>query len=104
MMHRLKILPEYYEAVVKGKKKFEVRENDRGYQVGDHLALSEWDPKTKNYTGKEIWVFVTYMMEGGQYGLDEKYVIMSIEILDKKNEHEEWKENTKHQTVGYEHI
>ncbi|MEG0259568.1 MAG: DUF3850 domain-containing protein [Lysinibacillus sp.] len=35
--HDLKILPEYLEAVVSGKKTFEIRKNDRDFQVGDRI-------------------------------------------------------------------
>lgn len=34
-VHKLKILPEYYNAQIEGKKNFEIRKNDRNYQVGD---------------------------------------------------------------------
>lgn len=33
--HALKILPEYFEDVVIGKKTFELRKNDRGFALGD---------------------------------------------------------------------
>lgn len=31
-IHELKILPEYFEAVVSGNKRFEIRKNDRNYK------------------------------------------------------------------------
>lgn len=43
--HDLKCWPEYFEAIHDGRKTFEVRKNDRGYQAGDILDLHEWDPK-----------------------------------------------------------
>ncbi len=39
MVHELKIIPDFFEAVASGKKKFEVRYDDRGYQAGDELIL-----------------------------------------------------------------
>lgn len=75
--HHLKILPEYFEAVIEGKKKFEIRKNDRDYKVGDGIFLNEFDGE--KYTGESLLVFITYILQGGQYGLEKDYVIMSIE-------------------------
>ena len=44
MIHELKILPEYYNAVKSGKKKFELRKGDRGFAEGDSLRLNKWTP------------------------------------------------------------
>jgi len=41
MTHDIKILSEYFNAVADGSKPFEVRRNDRDYQVGDTLLLRE---------------------------------------------------------------
>ena len=49
-----KILPEYFDLVASGKKKFELRTGDFVINEGDELLLKEWDPATKNYTGREI--------------------------------------------------
>ncbi|MGT3227270.1 DUF3850 domain-containing protein [Yersinia enterocolitica] len=57
--HQLKILPEYYQAVIEGKKKAELRENDRGYSIGDYLLLTEWDGGGDAYTGRKVIVEVT---------------------------------------------
>lgn len=43
--HVLKTWPEFFRAIVDGKKTFEVRKNDRGFQTGDVLHLREFDPK-----------------------------------------------------------
>lgn len=62
-----KIWPEYFDAVFSGKKKYELRLNDFEVKEGDTLFLREWDPKTKEYTGREIEKKVTYV---GKFKID----------------------------------
>jgi len=38
-IHTLKIEPIHYGAIIDGKKKFEIRKNDRGFNVGDIIEL-----------------------------------------------------------------
>ncbi len=63
-----KIWPEYFEAVLFGKKKYELRLNDFDVQEGDTIILEEWDPKTKELTGRNIEKKVTYI---GRFKMDE---------------------------------
>jgi DUF971 family protein len=44
MRHELKTWPEFYRAIQENKKTFELRYNDRNYQVGDELLLREFEP------------------------------------------------------------
>lgn len=77
MTHELKILPEYFDAVALRTKTFEIRKNDRNYQVHDKLILKEW--WHGKYTGRELTRYVSYIYHGdGTYGLPEGYVVMSI--------------------------
>lgn len=57
--HQLKILPEYFQAVIDGRKKAELRTNDRDFKVGDYLLLVEWDGGTDEYTGRKIGVEIS---------------------------------------------
>lgn len=41
--HHLKVQEPYYTALAQGRKPFEVRKNDRAYQVGDVLHLHMFD-------------------------------------------------------------
>lgn len=58
-----KILPEYFDAIVSGKKKFELRSNDFDIAEGDTLLLEEWDPQVKQYTGRSVEKNVTYVLK-----------------------------------------
>ncbi|EPB6723331.1 DUF3850 domain-containing protein [Vibrio fluvialis] len=58
-VHELKILPEYFALQISGEKRFEVRHNDRDFQIGDTVILNEWDGES--YTGRCITVVITCM-------------------------------------------
>lgn len=49
-VHNLKIRPNYFKDVIAEIKKFEIRFNDRGFEVGDLIVLEEFD--NKGYTGR----------------------------------------------------
>lgn len=75
--HELKCHADCYSLVASGLKRFELRKNDRGFRVGDILRLREL---ADAYTGRECSVRVTHMLERFD-GLQEGYVIMSVEVL-----------------------
>lgn len=77
--HELKTWPEYYEAVLRGDKTFEVRVDDRGgYDVGDVLVLHEWDRHGRGYTGRVCDVVVRYVLRDPKFGVAPGYVVMGI--------------------------
>lgn len=59
LVQRLKTWPMYFDKVLDGSKTFEIRKNDRDFQVGDVLILKEYDEE--NYTGRQIYLEVTYV-------------------------------------------
>ena len=75
MIHELKIRPEFFEACTSGKKTFEVRRNDRPFEIGDYLALNEWDGEI--YTGRCALYTVTYILSDTEY-CKPGYAILSI--------------------------
>lgn len=75
MIHAVKITPEYYEAVKDGSKRFEVRKDDRPYDVGDYIALNEHD--VSGYTGRAMIFKITYALRSHFY-CKEGYVILGI--------------------------
>jgi len=56
-----KVWPKYFQAIVEGRKNFEVRLADFDCKEGDILVLREWDPNKKEYTGRVIEKEVTYV-------------------------------------------
>lgn len=82
--HDLKTWPAPFAAVWHGTKHHEIRKNDRGFAVGDFLYLHEYEPK--GYSGRmtlrAICAVVTYMSEGGTWGLPADLCVMSIEVIE----------------------
>ena len=74
-----KTWPEYFEQILSGKKKYDMRLNDFDINEGDILVFEEWDPKTKRYTDRKIEKKVTYV---GKFKIDELFWSKE-EILDK---------------------
>ena len=62
MIIKKKIWPKYFNEIVAGKKKCELRLADFAVEEGDELVLEEWDPQTKSYTGRSIKKKVTYVL------------------------------------------
>jgi hypothetical protein len=56
-----KIWPKYFELISSGKKRFELRLADFDIKEEDTLILEEWNPKTKEYTGRTIEKKIDYI-------------------------------------------
>ena len=49
-----KCWPEWFEKIKSGEKGYEFRLADFDIQNGDTLIFEEWDPQSKEYTGRKI--------------------------------------------------
>lgn len=79
-IHELKVWKTYYKPLLSGHKKFEVRKNDRDFKVGDILILRPFDEKKQEYTTQgEFYFNVTYILDGGKFGIEEGVCVMAIE-------------------------
>ena len=58
-----KVLPEYFQKIIDGVKKYELRLDDFECHEGDELILKEWNPTTKELTGRETTKKVTYLLK-----------------------------------------
>lgn len=80
--HDLKISADYYRDVVLEKKQFEVRKNDRDFQVGDVLALHEYSCRFETYSGNVVFCRVVYLLAGSEFpALDSDYCVMGIKAI-----------------------
>ena len=80
MTHDLKTHLAPFKAIWQRKKMFEIRLNDRGFQVGHYLRLREYDHHADTYTGRMILTEVTHMIQG-EYGLPADLCVMSIRVI-----------------------
>ena len=80
MEHELKIYPKYFEDVISGKKKFEIRKTDRKFAIGDVLILKEWD--NIKYSGRLVRAEVIYLLSDNFIGIQPGYVVMGIKKLE----------------------
>ena len=96
-LHELKILHKYLVDVDLGKKTFELRKNDRDYQVGDLIRFIDIreDDSTDNKNiyknqiepniDEDTLYRITYVLKGTEkYGLNKDYCILAIKKLDIK--------------------
>ena len=56
-----KAWPQWFEKILSGEKKYDLRLADFECKPGDVLVFEEWDPQTKQYTGRSVRKKVTYV-------------------------------------------
>lgn len=56
-----KTWPEEFGEILSGKKKYELRLADFDVSEGDTIRLKEWNPETKEFTGRSVEKKVTFV-------------------------------------------
>lgn len=91
--HTLKCDETYFAALRDGRKNFEVRRNDRGFQTGDQLLIL----RTRTTLGRTEYVntagvtagqreqsaealrfTVSYILQGGQFGIEPAFCVLAL--------------------------
>ena len=85
LIHKIKIHKSYADAIVEGRKTFEVRLNDRGYNAGDFVQFQVVEQRLSvlcNTTHKlnGMQFVITYVYSGK--GLDSGYVVFGIKPVE----------------------
>lgn len=77
-VHKIRLASQYFDDVCSGRKSFELRKDDRGYEEGDILEMSEF--KDGKPTGRMVRVLVTYILK--EYtGIEDDYCIMATKVM-----------------------
>lgn len=80
--HELKLHPKYFNRILTGQKTFEIRKNDRDFQIGDRLILREYDPEEgwpSHGSYGTIVADITYMTTAYQ---QEGYCVLGFKITE----------------------
>ena len=83
-IHKLKTWPQFFDAVAYGAKSFDLRKDDRSFQVGDVLLLQEFDPYSNggSYSGREVSRLVLYKLDAPSFsGIEKGYCILGLGVL-----------------------
>ena len=79
-LHTLKTVNPFFDDIFHNRKDFEVRKNDRDFQVGDRLELVELD-RLSNSRPRYVLKDIKYILQGGQYGIERGYVVIGLKEI-----------------------
>lgn len=87
-VHKLKTWPTYWDAVARGEKLFEVRENNRFFQAGDVVELQRLmrDDFGSSYdmehgisgSPRTLRFKIGPILQGGQFGIEARFCVFSL--------------------------
>ena len=84
--HEIKLAIEFCDDVLSGRKPFELRYNDRGYQAGDRVKFKPVEGSLSTYHEVAYKTYeITYVISG--WGLKEGYVAFGIKPVEDEEEH-----------------
>ncbi|CAK3582438.1 DUF3850 domain-containing protein [Vibrio crassostreae] len=69
-IHEVKIKAEYLNAIIDGKKTFEIRKNDRDYRVGDRVRMSDGE--------RYLFIRIKYISDFEQ---KENYIVFAFDWI-----------------------
>jgi len=90
-IHHLKTVQPFFSEVKNGTKTFELRRNDRDFQVGDEVILQEYDLQNNSFSGQEVRANITYVLKDWAR-LEEDYCVFAFEVtqhIDKNTKSEQ---------------
>ena len=85
-MQHLKSWPRFFNPILAGQKKHDIRRNDRRFEVGDIIILEEYDDHTSKYTGRTLKAKITWISSSdepcsiAEDALSSNFCVLSLEI------------------------
>lgn len=76
--HSIKTWMPFYQDILDGKKPFEFRKNDRNYSVGDEVVMHEYDDQLEEFSGRQLYCTITYLLVGPNFGIPEGYCVFGF--------------------------
>jgi len=76
--HTLKINKDFFDALNRREKTAEVRLNDRNYQRSDMVIIYPINENGGRLGTDECWRTITHIVDGGQYGIESGYCLLSL--------------------------
>jgi len=85
VIHELKTLTLHFNEVWAGRKTAELRKDDRGFELGHHLLLEDWDVVCGQgvYLGRSVLVEITCITRHSP-ALQDRYVMLSFNLLERR--------------------
>lgn len=80
-LHNLSIGSVYYSEVEYGIKTFELRKNDRDYEVFDLIHFVDTNGQDFKANSNNVYQIVYILRDAEKYGLDKDYCILGIKRL-----------------------
>lgn len=92
-VHTLKTWSRFFDRVKDGSKTFELRYDDRGFKLGDVVELVRCHDESPHgrHTGAQagrLCKRITYVMHGGEFGLQDGWVCLGLGDVDDGRSHE----------------
>jgi len=84
-IHHLKSWPDPFSQVLDGSKLHEVRSADRNFRSGEIVILKEWDPESKEFTGRSLRAEIGNITYPGFWGLPDPLCVFSLLNLSPSN-------------------
>jgi hypothetical protein len=81
VVHNLKLWPQFWVTTTNAIRSFDIRNNDREFEIGDVIRFQEWEPSTRQYTGRECYREITYVLRARDCpakAITEGYVALAI--------------------------